>query len=61
MLMEDIFEMAREQTGGVTAAQFPSASLLKYANIVYKEVANALTRKVNEKYFYDIFTADTVA
>ena len=61
MIMEDIFEMAREQAGWVTSAQFPSAWLLKYANVVYKEMQNALIRKVNENYFYDIFTTDTVA
>ena len=61
MLMEDIFEMAREQAGWVTSAQFPSAWLLKYANVVYKEMQNALIRKVNENYFYDILKADTVA
>lgn len=60
MLMEDVFEMAREQAGWVTAAQFPSDWLLKYANIVYKEMQNALIRKVNENYFYDILTADLV-
>jgi hypothetical protein len=60
MLMEDIFEMARGQAGKVTAGQFPSVSLLKYANIVYKEIENALVRRVNENYFYDILKADTV-
>lgn len=59
--MEDIFEMAREQAGWVSSAQFPSAWLLKYANVVYKEIQNALIRKVNENYFYDILYADTLA
>ncbi len=61
MIMEDIFEMAREQAGWVTSAQFPSASLLKYANIVYKEMQNALIRKVNENYFYEILKTDTLS
>lgn len=55
-----IFDMAREQAGWVTSAQFPDATLLKYANIAYKKFQNALVRKVNENYFYDILYADTV-
>jgi len=61
MDITEIFDMARDQAGWVTSAQFSNASLLPYANIVYKKIANAIVRKVNEKYFYDILTADTVA
>lgn len=61
MNITEIFDMAREQAGGVTSAQFPNATLLPYANLVYKKIANAIIRKVNEKYFYDILTANTVA
>lgn len=61
MIMEDIFEMAREQAGWVTSAQFPSASLLKYANVVYKEMQNKIIKNVNENYFYDILKTDTLA
>ena len=61
MDITEIFDMAREQAGGVTSAQFPNATLLPYANLVYKKIANVIIRKVNEKYFYDILTANTVA
>lgn len=61
MDITEIFDMAREQAGGVTSAQFPPETLLPYANLVYKKIANAIIRKVNEKYFYDILTANTVA
>lgn len=59
--MVDIFEMAREQAGWVTSAQFPDATLLKYAQKGYKKMQNLIIRKVNENYFYDILKANTVA
>lgn len=58
--MEDIFEMAREQSN-VTSAQYASSTLLKYANKRYKMIQNAIITKVDEKYFYDILLADTQA
>lgn len=60
MIMEDIFEMAREQAF-VTANDYDSSVLLKYANKRYKMIQNALINKVDEKYFYDILYANTQA
>jgi hypothetical protein len=60
MDITEVFDLAREQAGGVSSSQFPNDMLLKYANIIYKDIANQLIRKVNEKYFYDILKADTL-
>lgn len=58
MDMASIFALARRRAWWISISD---ANLLPYANIVYKKIQNALIRKVNEKYFYDILTADLVA
>jgi len=61
MDISEIFNFAREQAGGVSTIQFPDATLLKYAQIARNKMSNALIRKVDENYFYDILTADLIA
>lgn len=60
MDMASIFALARRRAGWISTSQISDANLLPYANIVYKKMQNALVRRVNEKYFYDILTADLV-
>lgn len=60
MDMAAIFALSRRRAGWISTSQISDANLLPYANLVYKKMQNAIVRKVNEKYFYDIFTADLV-
>lgn len=60
MDITDIFDMGRE-LAYVTSSRYTNADLLKYANKRYQIIQNAIVNKVNENYFYDIFSANTVA
>lgn len=44
-----------------TTAQIWATNALLFANIVYHELEEAIRNEINEDYFYDYFTTDTVA
>lgn len=46
---------------GTTTAQVWATNALLFANIVYHELEEAIRNEINEDYFYDYFTTDTVA
>lgn len=63
MQYTEITTMARELAGNVSAANpmFTDANLLKYANLVRREVENSLITEVDEDFFYRTFKVNTVA
>ena len=44
----------------VNAEQIDDTTLLQFLNIAYHRMENAIVDRVDEDYFRDIFTADTV-
>lgn len=46
---------------GTTTAQVWATNALLFANIVYHELEESIRNEINEDYFYDYFTTDTVA
>ncbi len=46
---------------GTTTTQVWATNALLFANIVYHELEEAIRNEINEDYFYDYFTTDTVA
>lgn len=58
-----IFTMARELAWNVSSVNpmFTDANLLKYANLVRREIENSLITDVDEDFFYRKFKVDTVA
>lgn len=59
MDVADIFDMARENAYS-SEWNYTDATLLKYVNKRYHQIETAITRSVNEDYFYDIYTTDLV-
>ncbi len=59
MIVNDMITLARTQ-GNVTEWQIDDSQMLIYANIIYHDVENAVIEWVNEDFFRDIFTTDTV-
>jgi hypothetical protein len=50
MVVNDILELARTQTGQ-TATDFPNTLLIDWANIVFKECVREIAQDVDENYF----------
>jgi hypothetical protein len=50
MTVNEILDLARSNTHA-TAAQFPNATVIKWANIIYKKLIRAITTRVNENFF----------
>lgn len=57
----DITNRAREQTGKSNSWSFSDANLLKYVNRRYHTIENQVKDMIAEDYFFNIFTAPTVA
>lgn len=55
----DLLSYHRGQTG--TGSDVVDATLLEFLNIGYHALENAIVNHVNEDYFYELFTTDTVA
>lgn len=59
MDVSDIIALARTLTHTDTDQVSPTDGLT-YANIVYKKIASEITQRIDEDYFWDLFTTDTV-
>lgn len=59
MLVTDLYDISRSQTN-TTSAQFSDTNLLKYANLVYHDLENAIVNKLDEDFFYNEYTTDLV-
>ena len=55
-----IYTMSRLNTG-TTSTNISDAVLLTLTNVTYRELINIITSRVNEDFFYDELTFDTVA
>jgi len=55
-----LITFVRDQTA-VSSDNVADATILRYLNIAYHRVENAIADRVDEDYFWDIFTTDTVA
>lgn len=55
-----IYTMSRLNTG-TTSTNLPDATLLTITNVTYRDLINTIVSRVNEDFFYDEWTADTVA
>lgn len=51
--------MVRNQTG-VSSTNIADSVVIDYLNIAYHKIENEIVDKVDEDYFWDIFTTDTV-
>lgn len=60
MNMQDILNLSRTLTNK-TKEQVPDDVLLKYTNIIYKELVRKIINGVNEDYFYDRWKTDLIS
>ena len=60
MTLAEIYTMSRLNTG-TTSTNLIDATLLTLTNVTYRELINIITSRVNEDFFYDEWTFDTVA
>lgn len=60
MTVDNLITFTRDQ-GSVTSSNVDDTTLLRYLNIAYHNIENAIVDRVDEDYFWDIFTDDTVA
>lgn len=60
MTIDNILALGRDLTH-TTVAQISATLWLSFLNIVYHDLENAIITKINEDYFWDEFTTDTVA
>lgn len=59
MNVQEIINRTRRLTY-TNAIQYPDTTAMEDFNIIYKQVCNSLTQEVNEDYFWDIFTTNSV-
>lgn len=60
MTVDNIITLARDLSS-TSSSNVSDAKALIYANIVYHDLENAIVDSVDEDFFWDTFTADTVA
>lgn len=60
MTVDNLITFIRDQSSTV-ASNVDATEIVRYLNIAYHNVENAISDRVDEDYFWDIFTADTVA
>ena len=60
MQVSDIYSLARTLTYSDTS-NMPDADAQKYLRLTYRDLINAIKAQVNEDFFYNEWTADTVA
>jgi len=60
MTVQNIIDLARTLTH-TTASQVTDEQALVYLNIAYHDLENSITTDINEDFFWDIFTTDTIA
>jgi hypothetical protein len=59
MDLSDVITLARLNTG-TTATNLSDANMLILANVVYRDLINSIVKRVNEDFFYQEWTFDTV-
>jgi len=57
--VNDLITLSRTLTN-TTSTQVSDADVLTYMNIVYHDLEEAIVAQVNEDYFYDYLTTDSV-
>lgn len=60
MTVDNLITLLRDQSQ-TTTSNVDATTILRYVNIAYHTVENEICEKVNEDYFWDIFTTSTVA
>lgn len=60
MDLSSIYTLARLNTG-TTSTNISDANLLILSNIVYRDLINTIVKRVNEDFFYEEWSFDTVA
>ena len=59
MTVQEIIDLARTLTH-TNSNQVPNDTAIKYLNIVYFKFANRIITEIDEDYFWETFTTDTV-
>lgn len=60
MTVDNIITLLRDQSQ-TTTSNVDATTILRYTNIAYHNLENEICDKVNEDYFWDLFTTDIVA
>lgn len=60
MTVDNIITLARDLTWA-SSSNIDATQIARYLNIVYHDMENAIVDSVDEDYFWDTFTTDTVA
>lgn len=60
MTVDNLIQFIRDQSSTV-ASNVDATTIVRYLNIAYHNVENAIADRVSESYFWDTFVADTVA
>ena len=61
MTIAELITFTRKISNRTNTSTISDADLLIFLNIAYHDIANTIRDKVNEDYFWDTFTASTVA
>lgn len=59
MTIAELITYTRNQAGA-SSGNFSDAEMLVYLNIAYHDMENRMASVLDEDYFWDVFTADTV-